>query len=159
MKLYIRFGLFLPNATINVPYFRHKNIFFGLLKMTQIFWGGILTKFWPFWAKYAHFGLFLPYATINVPHFRHRNIFFGLLRNGANKFCGKIWLFGRFWQKKWPFWAKYYAHFSLFLLNAWRFLNKNSSKSLIFWPKNDWKPFDIISFYMKYIELSIFVAC
>ena len=38
-----RFGLFLPNATINVPHFRHRIIFFGLLKNgANFFWAKIL---------------------------------------------------------------------------------------------------------------------
>ena len=90
------FGLFLPNATINVPHFGHRNIFFGLLKNgAKKFRGKILkidflAVFGPFWAKYAHFGPFLQNATINVPHFHNRNIFFGLLQNGAKYFLGKI---------------------------------------------------------------------
>ena len=43
-----RFGLFLSNATINVPHFHHRNIFFGLLKNGAIFFGGEILKiaFW-----------------------------------------------------------------------------------------------------------------
>ena len=33
------------NATINVPYFRHRNIFFGLLTNFAIFLGGKILKF------------------------------------------------------------------------------------------------------------------
>ena len=71
------FGLFLPNATINVPHFCHRNIFFGVLKNGAKFFGGkilkfdflgiFLTKIWPFWTKYAHFGLFLPNGTTGWP--------------------------------------------------------------------------------------------
>ena len=37
---FAHFGLFLPNATINVPHFRHRNVFFGLLKNGGIFFLG-----------------------------------------------------------------------------------------------------------------------
>ena len=41
-----------PNATINVPHFRHRNIFFGVLKNAAIFLGGKILKF-------DFFGIFL----------------------------------------------------------------------------------------------------
>jgi hypothetical protein len=45
---YAHFGLFLPNTTINVPHFHHRNIFFGLLKNgPKKIWGKILKiAFW-----------------------------------------------------------------------------------------------------------------
>ena len=82
---YAHFGLFLPNTTINVPHFRHRNIFCCSFKKCRTLFPGknsqiclfgrFFTKYWPFCAKYAHFGIFLPNTTINVPHFRHRNIY------------------------------------------------------------------------------------
>ena len=53
------FGLFLPNATINVPHFRHRNIFFCLLKNGANFFGGKILKIHSlgsFWPKCYHFG-------------------------------------------------------------------------------------------------------
>ena len=61
-----------------------------------------------------------------VPHFCHRNIFFGLLKNGGKYVGGKF--------SNLPFWA----FFNQKLLKI--------SNSSMFWPKIDWKPFDIISF-------------
>ena len=122
-----RFGLFLPNATINVPHFRHRNVFVGLLKMAQIFfWGGGILKIdflGVFSPKFDHFGpnmlisAYFSNATINVPHFRHRNVFFGLLKNGANFFWGEI-LKIAFWVVFWPkigqicsFWPISHKHY------------------------------------------------
>ena len=42
---YAHFGLFLPNATINVPHFRHRNIFFGHLKNGAKYFSGQILKF------------------------------------------------------------------------------------------------------------------
>ena len=56
---YAHFCLFLPNATINVPHFRHRNIFFGLSKNGAIFLGGKILKIYflgIFWPKFDHFG-------------------------------------------------------------------------------------------------------
>ena len=46
----MRFGLFLPNATLNVPQFCHRNIFFCLLNNEANFFGGKFSKltFWAF---------------------------------------------------------------------------------------------------------------
>ena len=89
----------------------YKHIFWCFKKWRKKFWGEnsqnwlfgrILTKIWPFWAKYAHFGPFLPNATRNCSNFWHRNIFFALLKNDANFFGGKILkidFLGVFWPK------------------------------------------------------------
>ena len=64
-----------------------------------------------------------------------------------------------FWSfKRW--WKKFGGKFSN--LTFWAFLDQKLlkiSNSSMFWPKYDWKTFEIIIFYMKYIELSTFFAC
>ena len=90
------FGPFLLNATINVPDFCHRNLFFGVSKngkkksAGKILVFDFLAKLWPLLAKNALFGPFLPNASINLPEFCHMNLFFGLLKNAEKYFRGKI---------------------------------------------------------------------
>ena len=127
---YAHFSLFLPNATINVPHFCHRNIFVGLLKKwLKFFFVGKFSKltFWAFFyqnltilgqicsfrpispKRYYKCSSFSPYKHIFCSFKKWRKSFSG--KNSQNL------LFWRFVTKIWPFWAKY-AHFDLFRPNA-----------------------------------------
>ena len=63
---YAHFSLFLPSATINVPHFRHRNIFFDILKKLLVFTWDILS-----WVFFLHFHLFWCPLWPNMALFRY----------------------------------------------------------------------------------------